>query len=203
MVLQALGCGHPDGIEILLTALVVPRARFPPEVYNRDENELPLTEPDDRRLSELARGLRYARRKSAREPFAEAERYRGWLANAMTIHEYISRGMLVVEALKIEDVPVRDSLVDEYGIGVGEAAGLTLAMRESATAIFVSSDEHACKTAQTLGIPYLTIPDILDRWIDRSAPTKAQFDELIDGMSNVRFALNPTDREHLTAKLRS
>lgn len=57
VVLRVFAFAHPQGIDILLAALNISQAVFPSEVYNLDENSLPLNAHDET-LSELARGLR-------------------------------------------------------------------------------------------------------------------------------------------------
>jgi len=42
VVLRVLAFAHPRGIDILLRALDAPRACFPAEAYNADEDALPL-----------------------------------------------------------------------------------------------------------------------------------------------------------------
>lgn len=76
-----------------------------------------------------------------------------------------------------------------YRIGRGEAACLTLAERNTSVAIFLSSDEAACRVAQTLGISYLTIPDVLREWIRRTSPAPEVFQDLISGMRNAKFSV--------------
>lgn len=61
VVLRVLAFAHPQGISILIEALNTSQACFPCEVYNQDEDSLPLSK-SDKDLSELAAGLRYARR---------------------------------------------------------------------------------------------------------------------------------------------
>lgn len=84
-----------------------------------------------------------------------------------------------------------------YGIGRGEAACLVLAERNTSIAIFLSSDEAACRVAQTLGISYLTIPDILTEWIRQASPTPELFQDLIDGMRNATFTIPNTVYQEL------
>jgi len=59
VVLRVFAFAHPQGIDILLSALKAPSACFPTEVYNQDENNLPPNVSDES-LSKLARGLRYS-----------------------------------------------------------------------------------------------------------------------------------------------
>lgn len=75
VALRVLAFAHQQGIAIMLCALDVPRALIPAEVYDRDEEQLPLFAPDED-LSEVARGMRFARRRAETEPNAPAARYR-------------------------------------------------------------------------------------------------------------------------------
>jgi hypothetical protein len=142
VVLRVMAFAHPEGLDILLKALRVSRARFPAEVYNRDEDVLPLTALDDT-LSELARGLRYARRRAQALPSAQAERYRTWLMHAEQLPRHLERGSLFVDPLEIEDLSRREALMQMFGIDLGEAACLVLAARSRAPALFLSADEAA------------------------------------------------------------
>jgi hypothetical protein len=60
VVLRVMAFAHPDGIEITLTALRTLHVFCPAEVYNRDEDDQSLSDVD-LTLSELGRGIRYAR----------------------------------------------------------------------------------------------------------------------------------------------
>lgn len=202
MVLQALGFGHPNGLSILFETLSVPLCRLPPEVYNRDEESVPLSQPD-RELSELARGLRFAQRRAHRLPPDEAARFHRWLENARQIRARLDNGTLRIDALKIASLRLREELVAEHGIGRGEAACLALALETDSAAVFVSSDEEACQLAGHLDVPYLTIVDVLERWISVSRPDLAYAVEFIDGMAEARFRLSESDRQRLEWMLRS
>lgn len=81
VVLRVFAFAHPQGIDILLAALNTPQAVFPSEVFNLDEDSLP---PDvsDENLSELARGLRYARRQVQLQPGLAGQRFQARLENA-------------------------------------------------------------------------------------------------------------------------
>ena len=188
VVLRTLAFAHPDGVDILLQALRVAHARFPAEVYNRDEAALPLDRADEG-LSELARGLRYARRQMLGKPEAEAGRYRTWLEHAAQLPRHFERGSLFVEPLALEELPRREGLVRSFGIGRGEAACLTLAERKGARAVFLSSDDAACRVARRLGIAHLTLVDVLERWVEQGRPSLQELRVLVAGLAQARFGL--------------
>jgi hypothetical protein len=200
VALRTMAFAHATGLDILLAALAVPRVRVPTEVYNRDEADLPL-ETTDHDLSELARGLRFAQRQTASRPLAEARRYQTWLDHARQLATHLDRGTLVVDPLVVDELPERERLREEYGIGRGEAAGIVLAMREGAVVVFVSSDALACRVAAQVGISSLTLVDVLGLWIDRHCPTPAEFEVLVAGLSDARFALSATDALDLRGRL--
>ena len=184
MVLQAFGFGHPEGIETLLRTLLVKRARFPAEVYNGET--LPLTEEDED-LSELALGLRYAERQIRTRPWDEAERFHEWIENASQLKAHLRDGTLEIDPLYTEELPEREDLMETYGIGKGEAACLVLAQRHSAPAVFVSADQEACEVADEIGIPRVTIRDLLERWVNVFSPPVEDFDAMIEGLRQARF----------------
>lgn len=198
VALRTMAFAHPTGLDILLAALAAPVVRVPTEVYNRDEAALPLSAADDG-LSELARGLRFAQRQTAARPFAEARRYQVWLDNAVQLATHFDEGRLVVDPLHVEELPLRERLMDEHGIGRGEAAGLVLAKRDRTVVVLVSSDKQACRVARALGIGYLTLADVLRLWIDRCRPTPEEFQALVDGLRDARFQL----AAEVAAELRS
>ena len=200
VVLRTLAFAHPDGIDILLTSVRASQARFPAEVYNRDEASRPLDQPDES-LSELARGLRYAQRQVLERPEAVATRYKTWLENARQLPRHFERGSLGVEPLALEELPRRTALMQTYGIGRGEAACLTLAERDKAQAIFLSSDDEACKVAQQLGIAYLTLTDVFKLWVEQEKPTLEQFGALVTGLRQARFGLTAAYVKSLEARL--
>lgn len=188
--LRVMAFAHPEGIAILLSALGIAQARFPAEMYNHDENTLPLP-ADDATLSELARGLRYARRQVAARSPSEAARYATWLTHAAQIERHRGLGSLVVAPLQAYELPLRDRFRADFGIGRGEAACLVLARRHGAAAIFLSSDAVACQAATALDLPYLTLQDVLMAWVQRIHPSLANVDGLIAGMRAARFGLAP------------
>ncbi|MDJ1179549.1 hypothetical protein PJF56_11805 [Roseofilum sp. BLCC_M91] len=195
VVLRVFAFSHPQGIDILLEALNTPQAIFPSEVFNADENNLPLTE-SDQNLSELARGLRYARRQVQSQPELTRKRFQIRLENANQLYHHLQTGSLLITPLELQEIPRREQLMTTHGIGRGESACLTLAERNTSIAIFLSSDEAACQVAQILGIAHLTIPDILRQWILEVNPTLEQFQDLIEGMKNAAFTLpKPIDQE--------
>jgi predicted nucleic acid-binding protein len=195
MLLQTFGFGHPEGIETLLRILLVERARFPAEVYNGET--LPLTE-DDEDISELALGLRYAERQIRTRPATEAERFQRWLENASQLQEHLQNGTLEIDPLYTEELPEREDLIGTYGIGEGEAACLVLAQRHGAPAVFVSADQEACEVADEIGIPRVTIRDLLERWVNVFSPSVEDFDAMIEGLRRAKF----DPGEDLTTKLR-
>ena len=190
VVLQVMSFAAPDGITILLEGLAAPNARFPAEVYNRDEATFPLGVPDSD-LSEFARGLRYAARQVRVLPSSVAERYQTWLSNAAQLTGHLEEGRLVVDPLTIEELAQREDLVMEYGIGRGEAACLTLVERYRAVGIFLSSDEEACTVARKLGLAYLTLPEIVEAWARQKQPARNRLENLISGMRAAKFGLKP------------
>ena len=140
-------------------------------------------------MSELARGLRYAQRKSQILPRLEGQRYEVRLQNATQIYGHIQAGSLFIEPLQIKELPRRERLGELYGIGRGEAACLVLSERTLVTSVFLSSDETACKVAQSLGISFLTIPDVLINWVTETHPSQALLQDLVNGMSNASFRI--------------
>lgn len=188
VVLRVFAFAHPQGLDILLEALNTSRAGFPAEVYNQDEDNLPLNTPDED-LSELARGLRYARRQAQTLPGLKGQRFQARLESATQLPRHIQAGSFFIEPLELEELPRREDLRQIYGIGRGEAACLVLAERETLTAVFLSSDEIACRAAQALGISFLTIPDVLTAWVHQAHPSLELLQALVDGMRNAAFTL--------------
>jgi hypothetical protein len=188
VALRVMAFAHSDGIALLLAALNAPRARFPTEVYNRDEDALTL-DADDTELSELARGLRYARRQVASLSPTGAQRYLRWLQHAAQIPRHLDQATLVIDPLTVSELPLREHYRTYYGIGRGEAACLVLSRRHGAAVVFLSSDEVACQAAVDLGMPYLTLQDVLTAWVDQLQPTVAQVDVLVTGMRAAKFGL--------------
>lgn len=199
--LRVMAFAHPDGIAILLTALGAAQARFPTEVYDADEEALPAG-ADDAELSELARGLRFARRHVASLPAASAQRYASWLEHSAQIRPHLGDGTLVIDPLTASELPLREQYRAGYGIGRGEAACLVLARRYGTEAVFLSSDVVACRAADDLEMPFLTLPDVLTAWVDRLKPTVAQVDVLIEGMRDARFGLTQPVIDELRRRAR-
>lgn len=191
VVLRVFAFAHPRGIDILLEALNTSQAVFPSEVFNGDEDSL-SSNISDESLSELARGLRYAHRQVQSQPGVIGQRFQTRLENATQVSRHMHSGSLFIEPLELQEILRREQLIKVHGIAGGEAACLTLAERNMSIAIFLSSDEAACRVAQILDISYLTIPDILTEWIRRAKPTPELFQELIDGMRNADFAILDT-----------
>lgn len=196
VVLQVMAFADPDGVAILLQGLTATKVRFPAEVYNWDQDSLPLDAADDD-LSEFARGLRYAARQTNVLPAAKGERYATWLRNAEQLAWHRADGCLVVDPLTIEELPRREELIGEYGIGRGEAACLVLVERYRAMGVFLSSDEDACTVARRLGLAYSTVPDIIAAWVKRYRPTVERLDALIAGLRAAKFGLKLEVTERL------
>jgi hypothetical protein len=179
---------HANGIDILLNAFAATSARFPAEIYNQDENAIALG-ADESGLSELARGLRYAARQRAILPATAAARYETWLRNAAQLADHLARGTLAIDPLVVHELPTREKLIADYGIGRGEAACLVLAQRYGASTVFLSSDTLACHVAIDIGIPYLTLQDMLNNWVTLHAPSMVELEVLLTGMSAAKFQL--------------
>jgi predicted nucleic acid-binding protein len=201
VVLRVMSFAHPQGIEILLDAINVSCGRFPTEVYNRDEDSLPL-EANDEELSELARGLRYAQRRIQQLPPTESRRFQTWLKNAEQLDQHFHRGNLVVEILTVEELYKREMLQTNYPqLGKGETACLVLAQRYQVQAVFLSSDDKACEVAKALKIPHLTLPDILEAWVQTKKPLQEELNTLTEGMANAQFRLKRSFVEQLRQQL--
>jgi hypothetical protein len=200
VVLRVMAFAHPEGLDILLLALNARRGRFPAEVYNRDEDALPPTALDDT-LSELARGLRYARHRVQALPSAKAERYRTWLTHAEQLPRHLERGSLFVDPLGVSELPEREALMQAFGIDLGEAACLVLAARSRVPALFLSADEAACRAAQEQDIPYLTLLDVLEAWVRRERPDPAALEALVSGMRGAKYGLSASIAERLMSLL--
>jgi hypothetical protein len=198
VALRVMAFAHPDGIAILLAALAVAAARFPAEVYNADE-DAPLPDAD---VSELVRGLRFARRQIATLLAAQGQRYATWLANAAQIARHQAAGTLLIDPLAVDELPRREEIRQRFGIGTGEAAGIALAERFGAVAIFLSSDDRAYQSAQALGIRSLTLLDVLERWVTQQHPSLADFDALVAGMSAAKFGLRADFAQTLRGRVK-
>lgn len=197
VALRVMAFAHPDGIDILRAALAVDAARFPAEVYNADEDaSLP-----DANVSELARGLRFARRQIAALPAVPGRRYAAWLANTAQITHHLAAGTLIIDPLAVDELPRREEMRQQFGIGTGEAAAIVLAERYGAIAIFLSSDDKAYRIAQLLGIRSLTLPNVLERWVTQQRPSLAEFDALVAGMGTAKFGLRADFARALRARL--
>lgn len=189
VTLRVMAFAHPSGIDILLTGLQATRAHVPLEVYALDEDD----ERDDAATSEIARGLRLARRRVEDEPSARAARYQRWLTNAQQLHQSFRQGRLVSTPLSLAELAVRAQYQDQFGIGRGEAACIVLALRRHIPLIFVSSDAKACRIASDLGIPVHTLLDVLTVWTEQTQPGHDELDELLNGMAQARFQVtSPT-----------
>jgi len=73
-----------------------------------------------------------------------------------------------------------------------------LAQRHGAPAVFVSADQEACEVADEIGIPRVTIRDLLGRWVNVFSPSVEDFDAMIEGLRRAKF----DPGEDLTTKLR-
>lgn len=104
VVLRAFAFAHPQGIDILLEALGTSQAFFPAEVYNQDEDNLPLSVSDEG-LSELAKGIRYARRQALNLPGLKGQRFQVRLENATQLPRHFQAGNLFIEPLELEELP--------------------------------------------------------------------------------------------------
>jgi predicted nucleic acid-binding protein len=200
VVLRVMTFAHPNGLDILLTAISSPSLIVPAEVYNFDESSTPL-EQSEERLSELAKGLRYATRQVRDLPMQQASRYQTWLANADQLTKHSSQGSLKVQFLTLEELDRRDEIQQKYLIGRGEAACIVLAKRHGLQAVFLSSDAKACKVAQALGVNYTTILEILEEWVTIIKPSLKHFDELLAGMKSAKFAIKEVELMGLRNKL--
>ncbi|MDY7002776.1 MAG: hypothetical protein SWX82_02045 [Cyanobacteriota bacterium] len=176
VVLRVMAFAHPEGLNILLEALNASSARLPSEVYNLDEDDCSLKGKD---LSELAKGLRYAKREGRRV----------WLSNAEQLSQHFQQGTLIIETLSLEEIEERVNIELQYKIGTGESACLVLARRYQALAVFLSSDKKACKIAEGIGISYLTLQDIIEIWVEQKQPTLEELNFLVNGMENANFRL--------------
>lgn len=190
VVLRTLAFARSNGIAVLLESLDSEVARFPAEVYNRDENHLPLEDTDEA-LSEFARGLRHARRGARRAPAADAARYQAWLDNATQLDMLFDGGRLVVDPLTVEELPRREDLQDGFGIGRGEAACIVLAERYRASVLFLSSNTKACRTAGELEISFATIEDVLQAFVDQVRPDRDEFEAFVEGLRAAKYTVRP------------
>lgn len=149
---------------------------------------------NDQELSELARGLRHAKRQTLILSPRDAMRYQIWLDNARQLEEHFDRGSLIVDPLTVEELQQREILCQTYrNFHRGEAACLVLAQRYQNAAVFVSFDKKACEVAHELGISYLRRQDFFEAWIDNCQPTLEEFDALVTGMRNAKQSLNAYD----------
>lgn len=133
--------------------------------------------------------MRYARRQLQGQAQA-LNRYRPWLCNATQIVQHLNQGSLIIDPLRLEELPRREDLRDHYRIGRREAAALTLVERYHPDAVLLSSDKQACSVSQRLGFSYLTLYDVLEQWVNRVSPTRGLFDVVVSGMEMARFKLD-------------
>jgi hypothetical protein len=192
VVLRVMAFAHPNGLNVLLQALSATCLYIPAEVYNRDESTLPINQRDVN-LSEFARGLRYATRQTQTLPMSQALRYQTWLDHAALVTQYLDQGSLQIQTLTLAELNERDIIQNTHQIGRGESACIVLAQRYNLQAVFLSSDTKACRVAQSLGIDYLTLLNILERWIVQTQPSLEDFEALAIGMQNAKFSLKEAE----------
>jgi predicted nucleic acid-binding protein len=200
VVLRVMAFAHPNGLNILLQALSVTCLYIPAEVYNQDESSLPINQRDTN-LSEFARGLRYATRQTQTLPMPQALRYQTWLEHAAQVVQHLDQGSLQIQALTLAELNERDIIQNTHQIGRGESACIVLAQRYNLQAVFLSSDTKACRVAQSLGIDYLTLLNILERWIVQTQPSLEDFEALVIGMQTAKFSLKETELSKLRKSL--
>jgi predicted nucleic acid-binding protein len=196
VVLRVMAFAHPNGLNILLQALSATCLYIPAEVYNRDESSLPINQRDTN-LSEFARGLRYATRQTQTLPMSQALRYQTWLDHADQVTQYLDQGNLQIQTLTLAELNERDIIQNTHQIGRGESACIVLTQRHNLKAVFLSSDTKACRVAQSLGVDYLTLLDILERWIGQVHPSLEAFETLIVGMQSAKFSLKEAELSKL------
>jgi predicted nucleic acid-binding protein len=201
VVLRVMAFAHPNGLNILLQALAATCLYIPTEVYNRDESTLPINQRDIN-LSEFARGLRYATRQIQTLPMPQSRRYQTWLDHADQVTQHLDQGSLQIQALTLAELDERDIIQNTHQIGRGESACIVLAQRHNLQAVFLSSDSKAYRVAQSFGIDYLTLLDILQRWVSQSHPSLEEFENLIMGMQSAKFSLKETELSKLRSSLR-
>lgn len=188
VALRGFAFAHPEGLSLLMGFLNAPRLYFPREVYDFDDE----THQPDEAVSELARGLRYAKRRKER-------RYTTWLNNAAQLASLRKGGKLVALGLNLELLKERIGLQSQFGIGRGEAAALVLARQIGATAVFLSSDGVALAAASELGVATLTLVEILDLGVKGGLPCGA-LEELLAGLLGARFGLKNEDAARLRGR---
>jgi predicted nucleic acid-binding protein len=196
VVLRVMAFAHPNGLNILLQALSAPCLYIPAEVYNRDESTLPINQRDIN-LSEFARGLRYATRQTQTLPISQANRYQTWLDRAAQVTQHLDNSSLQIQTLTLAELNERDIIQNSHQMGRGESACIVLAQRHNLKAVFLSSDTKACRVAQSLGVDYLTLLDILERWINQIHPSFKAFETLIEGMQSAKFSLKEAELSKL------
>jgi predicted nucleic acid-binding protein len=197
-ILRSFVFAHPSGLEVVLRGLRCAVAQTPLEVYARDEENAGLEQTDED-FSELARGLRMARRKARDLPSTEALRYQTWITNAQQRVQHLERGSLLLCPLTVPELLERDRLQRTHLIGRGEAACLVLAQRADAPAVFVSEDDEACKLAVQLGVRIVMRQALLIRWLEDIQPSIDQLEVLILGLERARFTLSARDAQALRA----
>jgi predicted nucleic acid-binding protein len=196
VVLRVMAFAHPNGLDILIQALSATCLYIPAEVYNRDESTLPINQRDIN-LSEFARGLRYATRQTQTLPISQARRYQTWLDHAAQVLQHLDNSSLKIQALSLAELNERDIIQNTHQIGRGESACILLAQRHNLQAVFLSSDSKACRVAQSLGANYLTLLDILEKWINQVHPSFEEFETLIMGMQSAKFSLKEAELSKL------
>lgn len=116
----------------------------------------------------------------------------------------MTQGSSFVETLTVEELCERSLLQQQYPkCDRGEASCLVLAKRYQEQAVFLSADGEGCKVAENLNIPYLTLLDILEAWVEQKQPDPEEFDRLINGMANAKFGLKKAFIEELRRRLQN
>lgn len=145
----------PGGLPRLLEVLAVPEVRVPAEVYNGDEDvPLPI---DDVALSVLGRDIRTMRDRAETQHWSVSQRERAALRQAEQLHDHLEDGVLIVDVLRPDELPRRERLQEQFGVGRSEAASLVLAERRDAAIVYLSPEEFACLIALQEGARVLAI----------------------------------------------
>lgn len=188
------------GLDLLLRALDTRVVRVPQEVYNADEERYSLDE-DSRELSELAQGLRLFRRRATGSPPELAARNARWVSNAQQLHDHLARGSLNIDPLTVEELPLREALMETYGIGRGESAVITLALRDRALVAVLTADTKAGRAAIAEGVAVITLVDVLEQWIARDRPTLTAFSNFVDALARAKYQLPDRERNRLANQI--
>jgi predicted nucleic acid-binding protein len=93
------------------------------------------------------------------------------LDRAAQVTQHLDNSSLKIQTLTLTELNERDIIQNSHQMGRGESACIVLAQRHNLKAVFLSSDTKACRVAQSLGVDYLTLLDILERWINQIHPS--------------------------------